>query len=107
DTRGSADSEELTMNASSSRRSPTAFNQCHAPRCGLHAPSGTRPGSLSIRRLADAIDLQTQLKVAHRSVNGSDSSSLHRLFDVVESAVAEYVEFLAAGVRQPGGTADR
>jgi hypothetical protein len=98
--------EELVMNACSTRRSTSAFAQHHASRYGLPAPSGTRPDPLSIRRLADAIDLQTQCKLAHRSVNGSDSIPLHRLFDEVDTAVAEYVQFLAAGAGQRIGAPD-
>ena len=95
--------EELAVNDSSSRRSAAAFDQLHAARYGLPAP----PDALSIRRLADAIELQTQCKQAHLKVNGSDSSQLHRLFEDVDTAVAEYVEFLAAGVEQRESTPDR
>jgi hypothetical protein len=92
------------MIARDSRRSPATLDQLHAQGYGLLAPSGSRPDPLSIRRLADAIDLQTQCKLAHQHVNGSDPIPLHRLFDEVDTAVAEYVEFLAAGVGQRVGT---
>ena len=99
--------EELAVTDCSSRRSAAAFDQLHAARYGLPAPSDARPDALSIRRLADAIELQTQCKQAHLKVNGSDSSQLHRLFEDVDTAVAEYVEFLAAGVGQRESTPDR
>ena len=56
-------------------------------------------------RLADAIDLQTQLKQAHWNVKGPTFIALHELFDKINEAVEDYVDDLAERVVQLGGTA--
>jgi starvation-inducible DNA-binding protein len=58
------------------------------------------------RRLADAIDLQTQSKQAHWNVKGPQFIALHKLFDEVNGAVAEYADLLAERVVQLGGIAE-
>src|SRR2546425_13362438 len=62
-------------------------------------------------RLAEAIDLQTQVKQAHWNVKGPQFIALHKLFDEINEAVVEYVDLLAERVVQlggsPGGTARR
>src|SRR5256884_9584701 len=57
-------------------------------------------------RLADAIDLQTQMKQAHWNVKGPQFIALHKLFDEIDEAVEEYVDLLAERVVQLGGTAE-
>jgi starvation-inducible DNA-binding protein len=57
-------------------------------------------------RLADAIDLQTQTKVAHWNVKGPQFISLHELFDKVNADVEDYVDLLAERAVQLGGEAD-
>jgi len=57
------------------------------------------------RRLADAIDLQTQSKQAHWNVKGASFIALHRLFDEVHEAVTEYADLLAERIVQLGGIA--
>lgn len=56
-------------------------------------------------RLADAADLQTQLKQAHWNVKGPNFIALHELFDKINEAVEDYVDDLAERVVQLGGTA--
>jgi starvation-inducible DNA-binding protein len=56
-------------------------------------------------RLADAIDLQTQMKQAHWNVKGPTFISLHELFDKINEDVEEYVDDLAERVVQLGGVA--
>jgi starvation-inducible DNA-binding protein len=56
-------------------------------------------------RLADAADLQTQLKQAHWNVKGPTFIALHELFDKINEAVEDYVDDLAERVVQLGGTA--
>jgi starvation-inducible DNA-binding protein len=56
-------------------------------------------------RLADAIDLQTQLKQAHWNVKGPDFIALHKLFDEITEEVEDYVDDLAERTVQLGGTA--
>jgi starvation-inducible DNA-binding protein len=56
-------------------------------------------------RLADAIDLQTQMKQAHWNVKGPTFIALHELFDKINEDVEEYVDELAERAVQLGGTA--
>src|SRR3982074_572367 len=56
-------------------------------------------------RLADAIDLQTQTKVAHWNVKGPEFIALHELFDKVNEDVEEYVDLIAERAVQLGGVA--
>jgi len=56
-------------------------------------------------RLADAVDLQTQMKQAHWNVKGPTFISLHELFDKINEDVEDYVDDLAERVVQLGGVA--
>lgn len=56
-------------------------------------------------RLADATDLQTQMKQAHWNVKGPNFIALHELFDKVNEDVEDYVDTLAERVVQLGGVA--
>ena len=62
--------------------------------------------SLMNQRLADAVDLQMQMKQAHWSVKGPHFIGLHELFDKVNEAVASYVDLIAERVVQLGGIAE-
>jgi len=57
-------------------------------------------------RLAEAIDLQTQCKQAHWNVKGPTFIALHRLFDDINAAVAEYADLIAERIVQLGGVAE-
>ena|SRR5438552_1691697 len=65
-----------------------------------------RGADLCNRRLADAIDLQTQCKYAHWNVKGPNFIALHELFDKVTEDVEDYVDLIAERVVQLGGSAD-
>jgi starvation-inducible DNA-binding protein len=56
-------------------------------------------------RLADAVDLQTQMKQAHWNVKGPNFIALHELFDKINEDVEEYVDLIAERVVQLGGIA--
>ena len=58
------------------------------------------------RRLADAVDLQLQLKQAHWNVKGPNFIGLHELFDKVAEAVESYVDLIAERIVQLGGVAE-
>jgi starvation-inducible DNA-binding protein len=58
------------------------------------------------QRLADAIDLQLQLKQAHWNVKGPNFIGLHKLFDEVDEAVESYVDMIAERIVQLGGIAE-
>lgn len=57
-------------------------------------------------RLADAVDLRTQLKAAHWNVKGPHFIALHGLFDEIVEDADEYVDLIAERAVQLGGIAD-
>jgi starvation-inducible DNA-binding protein len=58
------------------------------------------------QRLADAVDLQSQIKQAHWNVKGPNFIGLHKLFDEVYGAVESYVDLIAERIVQLGGVAE-
>jgi starvation-inducible DNA-binding protein len=58
------------------------------------------------KRLADAVDLQMQMKQAHWNVKGPNFIGLHELFDKVHAATGEYVDSIAERAVQLGGIAE-
>jgi starvation-inducible DNA-binding protein len=62
--------------------------------------------ALMNQRLADAIDLQLQIKQAHWNVKGPHFIGLHELFDQIDEAVESYVDLIAERVVQLGGIAE-
>jgi starvation-inducible DNA-binding protein len=62
--------------------------------------------ALMNQRLADAIDLQMQMKQAHWNVKGPSFIALHELFDKVSEAVESYVDMIAERIVQLGGVAE-
>jgi starvation-inducible DNA-binding protein len=62
--------------------------------------------ALMTQRLADAIDLQLQMKQAHWNVKGPNFIGLHELFDDIDEAVEEYVDLIAERIVQLGGIAE-
>jgi starvation-inducible DNA-binding protein len=68
----------------------------------------TRRGVITILndRLADAIDLQSQIKQAHWNVKGPNFIALHELFDKMSDAALEHIDDLAERITSLGGTAE-
>src|SRR6266404_421296 len=62
--------------------------------------------ALMNQRLADAVDLQLQMKQAHWNVKGPHFIGLHELFDQVDEAVESYVDLIAERIVQLGGIAE-
>jgi starvation-inducible DNA-binding protein len=62
--------------------------------------------ALMNRRLADAVDLQMQMKQAHWNVKGPSFIGLHELFDKVAKSVEGYVDQIAERIAQLGGIAE-
>src|SRR5438552_7832752 len=62
--------------------------------------------ALMNQRLADAVDLQMQLKHAHWNVKGPHFIGLHELFDQIGEAVEGYVDLIAERIVQLGGNAE-
>lgn len=70
------------------------------------------PGSIRTKsvellnaRLADAIDLGTQVKHAHWNVKGPNFIALHELFDKIAENIEDQVDTIAERVTALGGTA--
>ncbi len=61
--------------------------------------------SLLNARLADSIDLLSQVKVAHWNVKGNNFIALHELFDKVYAAVEAAIDEIAERCVALGGTA--
>jgi starvation-inducible DNA-binding protein len=57
-------------------------------------------------RLADAIDLATQIKQAHWNVKGPNFIALHELFDKINEEVQDYIDDIAERAVQLGGVAE-
>ncbi|MDR3460357.1 MAG: DNA starvation/stationary phase protection protein Dps [Verrucomicrobiae bacterium] len=62
--------------------------------------------TLMNQRLADAVDLQLQMKQAHWNVKGPSFIALHELFDKVSEAVEDHVDLIAERIVQLGGVAE-
>ena len=71
-------------------------------------PKNTRTEVIAVvnQRLADIIDLQTQLKQAHWNVKGPHFIGLHELFDKIAEEVEGYVDIIAERIVQLGGIAE-
>jgi starvation-inducible DNA-binding protein len=71
-------------------------------------PQATRSKVIELlnARLADAIDLQTQLKQAHWNVKGPSFIALHKLFDDINEQVEEYIDEIAERAVALGGIAE-
>jgi len=61
--------------------------------------------SLINQRLADVIDLKTQIKQAHWNVKGPHFIGLHELFDDIAEDVEKYADMIAERAVQLGGIA--
>src|SRR5437667_12503430 len=61
---------------------------------------------LANQNLADAVDLQMQLKQAHWNVKGPHFIGLHELFDQADEAVESFVDLIAERIVQLGGIAE-
>jgi len=76
-----------------------------ATRNNLPESARTQIAGLLNRRLADAVDLQTQCKQAHWNVKGPSFIALHKLFDEIHDAVTGYSDLLAERIVALGGVA--
>ena len=83
----------------------TTADPVFTTRNDLPAGSRVQVAALLNRRLADALDLQSQCKQAHWNVKGPQFIALHKLFDDVYAGVTEYVDLLAERIVQLGGVA--
>ena len=71
----------------------------------ISQPRRVQLNALMNQRLADAVDLQMQMKQAHWNVKGPHFIGLHELFDQIDEAVESYVDLIAERIVQLGGIA--
>lgn len=74
-------------------------------RNNLPESSRAQVAELLNRRLADAVDLQTQCKQAHWNVKGPSFIALHKLFDEIHESITEYSDLIAERIVSLGGQA--
>jgi starvation-inducible DNA-binding protein len=84
---------------------PAEFLKTYRTENGSEA-GRSRLTALMNRRLASAVDLQTQMKQARWNVRGPSLIGLHELFDTVYEAVGSYVDMIAERIVQLGGIAE-
>ncbi len=71
----------------------------------IDAPERARAVALLNAHLADAIDLHSQTRFAHRNVKRPHFAALHRLFDERAETVAGHIDEVAERAAALGGTA--
>src|SRR5579883_1360642 len=71
-------------------------------------PAGTRSRVVKLlnERLADALDLNLQVKQAHWNVKGPNFIALHELFDKISDTMLEQIDAIAERITSLGGTAE-
>ena len=76
-------------------------------RTKIDIPDNLRAATIDLlnTRLADAVDLSSQMKQAHWNVKGPGFIALHELFDSVHDAVRVHVDDMAERITALGGTA--
>ena len=74
----------------------------------IDLPSSVREKVLPVlqARLADSVDLFTQLKHAHWNVKGPSFIALHELFDDIAEIVEGHADLIAERITALGGRAD-
>ncbi|QDU38537.1 DNA protection during starvation protein [Maioricimonas rarisocia] len=77
----------------------------HDTRISLNEETRTKSMQLLNARLADAIDLAMQLKLAHWNIRGPHFLQLHELFDKITESVREHVDMIAERIGALGGIA--
>lgn len=73
----------------------------------IDIPENSRAALVGIlnARLADAVDLSTQMKQAHWNVKGPSFIALHEMFDTIHAEILVHVDDIAERVVALGGTA--
>jgi starvation-inducible DNA-binding protein len=94
--------KQVKKNIPISKEEPTMYETMN----DLPKPARIALNQLMNQRLADAVDLQSQVKQAHWNVKGPSFIGLHKLFDEVDEAVESYVDLIAERIVQLGGIAE-
>lgn len=83
----------------------TTTDRMFETRIDLEAKTREKVVALLNERLADTLDLYSQVKQAHWSVRGSDFMQLHLLYDTVAEGVLPFVDEIAERATALGGLA--
>lgn len=77
-------------------------------RSKIDIPANARSAVVGVlnARLADAVDLATQMKQAHWNVKGPNFIALHEMFDMIHGEILGHVDEIAERVTALGGTAE-
>lgn len=78
----------------------------HDSKIDIPANARTALVALLNARLADAIDLASQMKQAHWNVKGPSFIALHEMFDAIHGEILGHVDDIAERVTALGGTAE-
>jgi starvation-inducible DNA-binding protein len=87
----------VVMQKASAKNFPT--------RIGLSADVRSKVAALLNQRLADSLDLRTQVKHAHWNVKGIEFQQLHELFDEIATHLEEHIDLIAERITALGGVA--
>src|SRR5664280_2433951 len=86
---------------------PTATTEVHfSSSVNLKEDTKSKVIEILNARLADAVDLKTQVKHAHWNVKGPQFFQLHELFDFIASHLEDQSDLIAERVTQLGGVAN-
>jgi starvation-inducible DNA-binding protein len=86
---------------------PTATTEVHfSSSINLSEDKKSKLIEILNARLADAVDLKTQVKHAHWNVKGIHFFQLHELFDSIATHLEEQSDLIAERVTQLGGVAN-
>ncbi len=77
----------------------------HTTKIDIPEPDRAQLTTLLNETLADALDLQSQVKHAHWNVKGMNFIALHELFDSIASILVEQIDLVAERITALGGTA--
>ena len=89
-----------------STRNIVATQKMYETENDIPEPRRSELNALMNQQLANAVDLQTQMKQAHWNVKGPHFIGLHELFDKIDEAVEGYVDLIAERIVQLGGIAE-
>lgn len=80
--------------------------QLHKTRIDIPANARSALVGVLNARLADAVDLATQMKQAHWNVKGPGFIALHETFDTIHGEIQGHVDDIAERITALGGTAE-
>src|SRR5208282_2097929 len=103
-TKQNKERKQTSMKATLEKPAPTA--RMYETENDISQERRAELNTLMNQRLADAIDLQMQMKQAHWNVKGPHFIGLHELFDKIAEESEDYVDMIAERIVQLGGIAE-